>query len=139
LADKLPEKYRPTEQDRHGNVILGTAEVGRVLRDAVEVAYRRRTGRKKKFIYKQIGYETRNALPISFDVVLASMLGYGAYKLYKNQQFSSMVSVSDNFSIVGVPFEQLIDPQTLLTKLRNVPRGSDFFDLKEALSYRPID
>ena len=139
LADKLPEKYRPTEKDRHGNVILGTAEVGRVLRDAAETAYHRRTGRKKKIIYKQIGYETRNALPISFDVVLASMLGFGAYKLYKNRQFDCMVSVSDNFSIVGVPFEQLIDPQTLLTKLRNVPRGSDFFDLKEALSYKIID
>jgi 6-phosphofructokinase len=139
LADKLPEKYRPTEKDRHGNVILGTAEVGRVLRDVAEEVYRRRTGRKKKIIYKQIGYETRNALPISFDVVLASMLGFGAYKLYKNRQFDCMVSVSDNFSIVGVPFEQLIDPQTLLTKLRNVPRGSDFFELKEALSYKIID
>ncbi len=139
LADKLPEKFRPTESDRHGNVILGTAEVGRVLRDVAEKIYHRRTGRKKKIIYKQIGYETRNAPPISFDVVLASMLGFGAYKLYKTQQFDCMVSVSDNFSIVGVPFEQLIDPQTLLTKLRNVPRGSDFFDLKEALSFKTID
>lgn len=136
LADRLPEKYRPTEKDRHGNVILGTAEVGRVLRDAAEDVYQRRTGRKKKIIYKQIGYETRNAPPISFDVVLASMLGFGAFKLFKNRQFDCMVSVSDNFSIVGVPFEQLIDPQTLLTKLRNVPRGSDFFELKEALSYK---
>jgi len=139
LADRLPEKYRPTEKDRHGNVILGTAEVGRVLRDAAEDAYRERTGRKKKIIFKQIGYETRNALPISFDVVLASMLGFGAYKLYKNRQFDSMVSVSDNFSIVGVPFGQLIDPQTLLTRLRNVPRGSDFFELKEALSHKSIE
>jgi len=64
------------------------------------------------------------------------MLGYGAYKLYKNKQFGCMVSVSDNFSIVGVPFDQLIDPETLLTKLRNVPKGSDFFELKEALSYK---
>ncbi len=139
LADKLPEKYRPTEKDRHGNVILGTAEVGRVLRDAAEEAYKERSGRKKKIIFKQIGYETRNALPISFDVVLASMLGFGAYKLYKNRQFNSMVSVSDNFSIVAVPFEQLIDPHTLLTRLRNVPRGSDFFELKEALSHKSLD
>jgi 6-phosphofructokinase len=139
LADKLPEKYRPTEKDRHGNVILGTAEVGRVLRDTTEEIYRRRTGHKKKIIYKQIGYETRNALPISFDVVLASMLGFGAYKLYKNKQFASMVSVSDNFSIVAVPFEQLIDPTTLFTRLRNVPRGSDFFELKEALSHKFIE
>ncbi|MFH2108382.1 MAG: 6-phosphofructokinase [Chrysiogenia bacterium] len=136
LADKLPDKYRPTEKDRHGNVILGTAEVGRVLRDAAEHAYKERTGLKKKIIYKQIGYETRNALPISFDVVLASMLGFGAYKLYKDSQFDCMVSVSDNFQIVGVPFSELIDSQTLLTRLRNVPRGSDFFELKEALSYK---
>jgi 6-phosphofructokinase len=139
LADKLPEKFRPTETDRHGNVILGTAEVGRVIRDAAETAYHARSGRKKKIIFKQIGYETRNALPISFDVVLASMLGYGAYKLYKNRQFSSMVSVSDNFQIVAVPFQELVDSQTLLTRVRNVPRGSDFFDLKEALSYKLIE
>jgi ATP-dependent phosphofructokinase / diphosphate-dependent phosphofructokinase len=139
LADKLPDKYRPTETDRHGNVILGTAEVGRVLRDAAEHAYKERTGRKKKLIFKQIGYETRNALPISFDVVLASMLGFGAYKLFRDRQFNSMVSVSDNFQIVGVPFGELIDPDTLLTRLRNVPRGSDFFELKEALSYKPIE
>jgi 6-phosphofructokinase 1 len=139
LADRLPEKYRPTEKDRHGNIILGTAEVGRILRDAAERHYRERTGRKKKIVYKQIGYETRNSPPISFDVVLASMLGFGAFKLYQNKQFASMVSVSDNFSIVGVPFDQLIDPQTLLTRLRNVPRGSDFFELKEALSYKLIE
>jgi 6-phosphofructokinase 1 len=101
-----------------------------------ERVYQQRTGRKKKIIYKQIGYETRNAPPISFDVVLSSMLGYGAFKLYKNGQFGCMVSVSDNFSIVGVPFEQLIDPETLLTRLRNVPKGSDFYELKEALSYK---
>jgi 6-phosphofructokinase 1 len=139
LADKLPDKYRPTEKDRHGNVILGTAEVGRVLRDAAEHAYKERTGHKKKIIYKQIGYETRNALPISFDVVLASMLGFGAYKLYKDSQFDCMVSVSDNFQIVAVPFSELIDSQSLLTRLRNVPRGSDFFELKEALSYKLSD
>jgi len=136
LADRLPETYRPTETDRHGNLILGAAEVGRVLRDEAERLYRERTGRRKKIIYKQIGYETRNAPPISFDVVLSSMLGFGAYKLYQNQQFGCMVSVSDNFSIVGVPFDQLIDPQTLKTRLRNVPRGSDFFELKEALTYK---
>jgi len=27
----------------------------------------------------------------------------------------------------------------LLTRLRNVPRGSDFFELKEALSYKLIE
>ncbi len=139
LADKLPDRYRPTEKDRHGNIIYGTAEVGRIIRDHVEKIYKEKTGLKKKIIYKQVGYETRNALPISFDVVLGSMLGYGSYKLFKNGYFNCMVSVSDNFQIVAVEFDKLIDPETLLTKLRNVQRGSDFFELKEALSFKLIE
>lgn len=139
LADKLPEKLKPKEKDKHGNVIMGAAEVGRILRDEAKKKYLERTGRKKKIVYKQIGYETRTVLPISFDVVLGSMLGFGAYKLYSRNEFNCMVSVSDNFQIVAVPFETLIDPKTLLTRLRDVPRGSDFFELKEALSFKHLD
>jgi 6-phosphofructokinase 1 len=136
LADKLPEDLRPKETDRHGNINLAKAEVGRVIRDVVAKKYKQKTGRNKKIIYKQIGYETRNMPPISFDVVLGSMLGFGAYKLFTQQKFNSMVSVSDNFQVIAVPFTELIDPGTLLTKLRNVPKGSDFFELKEALSFK---
>jgi len=139
LADKLPEKYRPTEKDRHGNIIYGTAEIGRLIRDAAEKAYLEKTGRKKKIIYKQIGYETRNSLPISFDVVLGSMLGFGAFKLFKTKKFNCMVSTADDFQIVGVPFADLIDPDTLLTRLRTVPKDGDFFHLKEALTYRSLE
>jgi 6-phosphofructokinase 1 len=139
LAEKLPEHLKPTEKDKHGNIIMGTAEVGRILREAVKRRYYERTGGKKKIVYKQIGYETRTTLPISFDVVLGSMLGFGAYKHYSRKEFNSMVSVSDNFQIIAVPFSKLIDEKTLLTKLRDVPRGSDFFELKEALSFKEIE
>jgi len=139
LADKLPEKFKPTQKDRHGNIVYGSIGVGGILRDKTKEVYKKRTGRSKKITYKQIGYETRNALPISFDVVLGSMLGYGAFKLYKQENFNSMVSVSDNFSIIEVPFSKLIDSKTLLTKLRKVPKGSDFYELKEALSFKLID
>ncbi len=136
LADKLPPELRPKETDKHGNVIMGAAEVGRVLRDHVTQRFKLRTGRRKKVTFKQIGYETRNTLPISFDVLLGSMLGFGAFKLYNQGKFNSLVSVSDNFQIVAVPFTKLIDPKTLFAKLRDVPKGSDFFELKEALSYK---
>lgn len=135
LADKLPEQYRPTEKDKHGNILMGTAMVGRLIRDVAMKRYEERTGTYKKMIYKQIGYETRNVPPISFDVVLGSMLGFGAFKLYSRKEFNSMVSVSDNFQIVARPFSELIDPETLLTRLRDVPRGSDFYELKAALSF----
>lgn len=136
LADKLPDHLQPCEKDHHGNIIMGSAEIGRIIRAAVTQEYHERKGVPKKIIYKQIGYETRSVPPVSFDVVMGSMLGFGAYKLYSRKQFGSMVSVSDNFQIIAVPFEELIDEKTLLTKLRDVPRGSDFFELKEALTYR---
>lgn len=139
LADRLPERYKPTETDKHGNLIFGTAFVGRVLGDRASQIYEEKTGRRKKITYKQIGYETRNVQPISFDVVLGSMLGFGVAKLFKQQKFNNLVSVSDNFDVIGVPFSELIDPETMLTRLRTVPKGSDFFELKEALTFQDSD
>jgi 6-phosphofructokinase 1 len=137
LAERLPESLRPKEVDRHGNLLYGKVEVGGIVSEAVSRVYHARTGRKKKVTYKQVGYETRSRGPISFDVVLGAMLGYGAFKLVAEEKFGHMVSVSDNFDIRAIPFGDLVDPETLVTKLRNVPKGSDFYTLKEALSYRP--
>jgi len=136
LADTLPEHLRPTHKDRHGNVILGTALVGNLIREAVLKCFKEKTKRSKKIVFKQIGYETRSIQPISFDVVMGCMLGFGAYKLYSNGQFNRMVSVSDDFQVKSVPFEELIDSETLLTRLRNVSQDSDFFELKESLSFK---
>ncbi len=138
LAEKLPPEMRPKKRDRHGNIIYGAAEVGRLLAERVALKYQERTGKKKKVVGRQIGYETRSAQPISFDIVLGSMLGYGAYLLYKKGLFGQMVSVTDNFDVKGIPFDELIDPQTLLPRIRFVSKGSDFYNLKEALSFKPV-
>ena len=135
LADKLPEGLLPKEVDRHGNVMFGKANISRFLVNKVKEKYKERTGSEIKITAKQIGYETRASSPISFDVVLGSMLGYGAYKFYAERNFGVMVSVNDNFDLVAVPFKDLIDPATLKTRLRSVPKGSDFFTLKEKLSF----
>jgi len=50
-----------------------------------------------------------------------------------------MVSVTDNFDVKAIAFEDLVDDQTLVTRLRCVPKGSDFYNLKEALSYRFLE
>lgn len=139
LAEKLPMEFRPRKKDKHGNVIYGAAEIGKLLAERVALKYRDRTGKSKKVVGKQIGYETRSAPPISFDIVLGSMLGYGGYILYKKKLFGHMVSLTDNFDIKGIPFDDLIDPETLLTKIRFVSKGSDFYNLKEALSYKPFE
>jgi ATP-dependent phosphofructokinase / diphosphate-dependent phosphofructokinase len=135
LADKLPEGLLPKEIDRHGNIMFGKANISRFLTNKVKEKYKQRTGQEIKITAKQIGYETRASSPISFDVVLGSMLGYGAYKFYAERNFGVMVSVNDNFDLVAVPFKDLIDPETLKTRLRSVPKGSDFYTLKENLSF----
>lgn len=139
LADKLPPELKPKEKDRHGNIIFGKVELCKMLADRVEFKYKQKTGREKKVKGKQIGYETRCAQPISFDVILGSMLGFGSYKIFSQKLFGHMVSVSNNFDITAIPFDDIIDAKTLLTKLRNVPNGSDFYNLKEALSFKLMD
>ena len=139
LVDKLPDRFRPQEVDRHGNLIFGKADLAGLLAEKTEQIYKRKTGKPKKLIAKQIGYETRSAVPISFDVVLGGMLGFGAYDLYCRGQFGHMVSVADSFDLKAIPFRDLVDGETLKTRLRAVPRDSDFFRLKEALSFRALD
>jgi len=138
LADILPDKLKPTERDKHGNIIYGKAAIGRLIARATEQKYLEKTNRGKKIIYKQVGYETRSVHPVSFDIILGSMLGYGAFKILKEGRLNHMVSVDENFNIRAIPFDELIDQKTLLTKLRNVPKGSDFYNLKEGLSYKPV-
>ncbi len=135
LADKLPNEFKPTETDRHGNVIFSQANISKLFSDRVRNMYFEKTGLELKITPKQIGYETRAGAPISFDVVLGSMLGYGAYKFFSEDNFGVMVSVTDNFDLKAVPFAELVDEKTLKTKLRDVPKGSDFYTLKERLSY----
>ena len=135
LADKLPDEMLPKETDRHGNIMYSQANISKFLTDNVKLKYKEKTGQDIKITAKQIGYETRAGSPISFDVVLGGMLGYGAYKFYAEKNFGVMVSVNDNFDLVAVPFKELIDPVTLRTKLRSVPKGSDFYNLKENLSF----
>lgn len=139
LVDKVPDQYKPHDVDKHGNVTFGKAEIAKVLAEKTKQIYKKKTGKTKKILAKQIGYETRSAPPVSFDVVLGSMLGFGSYHLFVRQEFGHMVSVTDNFDIKAIPFAELIDPATLITRVRTVPPGSDFYNLKEALSYRALE
>ena len=138
LVDKLPNELKPQTKDKHGNIQLGDAKISSLLSQMVKDQYKEKTGLSVKVTPKQIGYEIRSGHPTAFDVVMGSMLGYGAAKFHSEENFGVMVSVTDNFDIKAVPFSELIDKETMMTKLRDVPRGSDFFTLKEALQYKNI-
>ena len=67
----------------------------------------------------QLGYEARCALPHAFDVILGSQLGVGAYRaLVENHLDGVLVSVSGQLNLNYVPFEELVDPETLVTVVR---------------------
>ena len=139
LADHLPEDLRPKVADAHGNVTLGDAQVGRVLAAEMERAYQERTGVKIKVRSKQIGYEVRNAEPSAFDVLLGTQLGVGAYRALVEEGLTGvMVSVEDQLSLKYVPFAELIDPETMKTRIRFIDTNSDFYRLARALEYQGI-
>lgn len=138
IVDKLPEDLKPKGTDKHGNLRYGEAKISTILAEHVKDRYKEKTGLDVKITPKQVGYEIRSAHPTAFDVVMGSMLGYGAARFYLDGNFGVMVSVTDNFDLKAVPFSELIDRDTLLTKLRDVPRGSDFFNLKNKLQYSDI-
>jgi 6-phosphofructokinase 1 len=47
-----------------------------------------------------------------------------------------MVSVEDQMQIKYVPFHELIDPKTLLAKIRYIHKNSDFYQLARSLEYQ---
>jgi 6-phosphofructokinase len=140
LAEKLPEDRRPREVDAHGNSLLGSVRIGDHLSAAMEKAYAERTGVNIKVRSKQIGYEARCASPVAFDILLGSQLGVGAYRALVLECLSGhMVSVRDQLQLVYIPFGELIDPDTLRTRVRYIDKDSDFYRLARALEYGPSE
>jgi 6-phosphofructokinase len=137
LAEKLPEDQRPGETDAHGNPVLGSVKIGAHLAAAMESAYRERTGKKPCIRSKQIGYEARCVEPVAFDILLGCQLGVGAYRALAQEGLSGhMVSVRDQLEIIFVPFSDLVDAETLHTRVRFIDRASDFYKLARSLEYQ---
>ena len=139
LAEFLPEELRPTRIDRHGNLVLGDTEVGKIIANQLEKKYKERHPNEPlKVRAKQIGYETRCAEPAAFDVMLGSQLGVGAFRaVYQKGLSGVMVSVEDQMQIKYVPFHELIEPKTLRAKIRYIHQNSDFYQLARSLEYQP--
>lgn len=141
LADHLPESQRPVmARDEHGHPMLGSVKIGDTLAKAMEEAYEARTGKKVRIRSKQIGYETRCTEPVAFDVMLGSQLGVGASRaMIDNNMTGMMVSVKDQLELVYVPFDDLIDPATMRTRIRFIDHLSDFYKLARALEYQQVE
>jgi len=135
LAEYLPSKQlEGIPRDEHGHISIAQVQLGKMFSKLVADEFKRQTGRSRKVVGLQLGYEARCAKPHAFDVMLGSQLGVGAYRALAERGLNGvMVSVSGQLDLNYVPFEELVDPNTLVTVVRYVERGSDFHRLARFL------
>jgi 6-phosphofructokinase 1 len=135
LAEYLPAKsLEGIPRDDHGHISISHVQLGKMFAKLVADAFKAQTGRHRKVVGLQLGYEARCAKPHAFDVMLGSQLGVGAYRALAERGLNGvMVSVSGQLDLNYVPFEELVNPETLVTVVRYVERGCDFHRLARFL------
>jgi ATP-dependent phosphofructokinase / diphosphate-dependent phosphofructokinase len=135
LAELLPEKYlQGIGRDDHGHISVAAVNLHDVFQSLISKEYTAQTGKKRKITALQLGYEGRCAQPHAFDVMLGSQLGVGAYRALVEKRLNGvMVSVSGQLQLHFVPFEELVDPSTLVTVVRRIEPDSDFHKLTRFL------
>jgi 6-phosphofructokinase 1 len=141
LAEFLSDEVlADVPRDDHGHISVAHVDLGKMFAKRVATEYEKQTSTKRKVTGLQLGYESRCARPHAFDVMLGSQLGVGAYRaLCEENLDGTMVSVFGQLDLHFVPFEDLVDPETLVTKVRFIQPGSDFHLLARFLETQVAD
>ncbi len=141
LAEYLSDEVlADVPRDDHGHISVAHVDLGKMFARRVAAEYEKQTGRKRKVTGLQLGYESRCARPHAFDVMLGSQLGVGAYRALCEEQLNgAMVSVSGQLDLHFVPFDELVDPETLVTRVRFIEPGCDFHLLARFLETQVAD
>lgn len=135
LAEYLPNSYlEGISRDDHGHIAISSIAIGKAFAVLLGDAYKKKTGKTRKINGVQLGYESRCCIPTAFDVMLGSQIGIGAYRaLIEEKRNGVMISVGGQFNLSFVPFENLVDPVTLVTKVRFIESDSDFHRMARLL------
>jgi 6-phosphofructokinase 1 len=135
LAEYLPNSYlEGISRDDHGHIAISSIAIGKAFAGLLGDAYKKQTGKTRKINGLQLGYESRCCIPTAFDVMLGSQIGIGAYRALIEEKLNGvMISVGGQFNLSFVPFEDLVDPVTLVTKVRFIESDSDFHRMARLL------
>jgi len=135
MAEYLPSKYlEGVDRDDHGHINISSINLAAMISSLLAARYTERTGQTRKINGLQLGYEARCAPPHAYDVMLGSQLGVGAYRALVEEKLNGvMVSASGQLDLHYVPFDQLVDPETLVTKVRFIEQDSDFHRLARCI------
>jgi 6-phosphofructokinase len=128
LAELLPAEYLVgIPRDEHGHISISAVNLHKIFTRLIGDEYKRQTKKKRKITPLQLGYESRCAKPHAFDVMLGCQLGVGAYRALVEEGLDGvMVSVTGQLQLCYRPFEELVDPETLVTVVRYIEPDSDF-------------
>ncbi|MDR3233769.1 MAG: 6-phosphofructokinase [Planctomycetaceae bacterium] len=144
LAEYLPlseikmccsdDEYRSLKPDTFGHFPVSQLKYSSRIGRLISEEYKRRTGRSKKMVGLQFGYEIRCNQATAFDVILGSQIGVGAYKaLAELNKNGVMISVGGTMNLAYPPFEELIDMNRLRAHERPIAVGSDIHQLARYL------
>ena len=135
LAELMPAReLEGIPRDDHGHISVAHVDLGKQFARMVAAEYKAQTGAARKVTGLQLGYESRCSQPTAFDVMLGSQLGVGAYRAIVEQGLNGvMISIVGQLELRYVPFEELVNPAALVTKVRFIEPGSDFQQLARFL------
>lgn len=111
IGDLLP--HIDVAKDEYGHTRLDEIQLGFRLRKAIIEELKKRTDIKAKIPSQATGYDARQVKPNIFDALLCQRLGVSAIDAILEGNFGHMISVEGVFCPKIIPFDKLIDPQTL--------------------------
>ena len=147
VGELFPLKYLPRkiEKDEFGHPRLSEIDTAGILTRLVKSIYNEKHHKSPKLTPRVIGHEIRCADPISFDTIMASILGIGAVRLAVKGQFGQMVSLDREFELNSQPIVDLIDMQALkatgIIRVANRPvqLGSSFHGVDALLEWAAVN
>ncbi len=135
LAELLPYSYvEGIPRDDHGHIKISEVSLHELFSKLIAKEYARQTDKQRDVKPIQLGYEARCSEPHAFDAMLGSQLGVGGYRALVEKGLDGvMVSIEGQLQLLYVPFEELVDPDTLVTVVRYIDQESDFHKLTRFL------
>lgn len=139
IGARIPEsdlaELRDVERDEHGHIRLAEVPLGRVLRRQVREGLDE-LGVKTTLVDKDVGYELRCAAPNAFDLDYTRDLGAGAVRVLLSGRSGVLITRQLDGSIVPIPFDEIIDPETGRTRVRQVDTSTESHASAWALQVR---
>jgi 6-phosphofructokinase 1 len=142
LAEGLIEKLDPkdmdelmdVEKDDHGHIRFAEIDLARKVKAELQGRFNHR-GIKLTISNKNIGYEVRCCDPIPFDMAYCRELGNSAIRFLLSGGSGAMVSVQ-NGQLVPLLFEDIRNPETGKTRVRNVDINSESYRVARSYMLR---